>query len=210
MPLKLAVLLSGNGTTLQNFIDRIARGELDADIRCVLSSKAGAYGLTRAKDAGIHEVEIQRKDHADSASFNAALWREVDAHAVDLVVLAGFMNLLTVPEAYRGRIMNVHPALIPAFCGKGMYGHHVHEAVIDKGVKITGVTVHLVDNQYDHGPIVLQEALPVLEDDTPESLAARVQALERELYPKAITLFGQNRLKVENHRVRIVPQGPAS
>ena len=210
MPLKLAVLLSGNGTTLQNLIDRIARGELDADIRCVLSSKAGAYALTRAKDAGIHEVEIQRRDYADSASFNAALWREVDAHAVDLVVLAGFMNLLTVPEAYRGRIMNVHPALIPAFSGKGMYGHHVHEAVIDKGVKVTGVTVHLVDNEYDHGPIVLQEALSVLEDDTPESLAARVQALERELYPKAIALFGQNRLKVENHRVHILPEGPAT
>ena len=187
-------------------IDRITRGELDAEIQCVFSSKAGAYGLTRAKEARIHAGTIQRKDHADSASFNAALWREVDAHAVDLVVLAGFMNLLTVPEAYRGRIMNVHPALIPAFSGKGMYGHHVHEAVIDKGVKVTGVTVHLVDNEYDHGPIVLQEALSVLEDDTPESLASRVQALERELYPKAIALFGQNRLKVENHRVRILPE----
>ena len=125
-------------------------------------------------------------------------------HDPALVVLAGFMSLITVPEDFAGRIMNVHPALIPAFSGKGMYGHHVHEAVLEYGAKVTGVTVHFVDEQYDQGPIILQAPLEVLPGDTPNSLAERVQAKERELYPQAIQLFAENRLRIEGRRVRIL------
>lgn len=202
MSLRLGVLLSGSGTTLQNFIDRIDRGELDASIEVVLGSRAGAYGLERARRHGIPAVPVPRKDFADAASFSDAVWAQLEPYRVDLVVLAGFMSLLSVPEAYVNRIMNVHPALIPAFCGQGMYGHHVHEAVLAAGVKVTGVTVHFVDAEYDHGPIILQECVPVLDDDTPETLAARVQALERELYPRAVALFAAGRLRVEEGRVR--------
>ncbi len=204
MAAKLAVLLSGSGTTLQNIINRIEAGELDAAVSCVISSRADAYGLERARKHGITHKAIARKEFPDSAAFNRALWAQVGACKVDLVVLAGFMCQLEVPEAFENRIMNVHPALIPAFCGKGMYGHYVHEAVLAYGVKVTGATVHFADQEYDHGPIILQEAVPVLEDDTPDSLAERVQAKERELYPRAIQLFAEGRLRVQGHHVSIL------
>jgi phosphoribosylglycinamide formyltransferase-1 len=121
-----------------------------------------------------------------------------------LVCLAGFLQLISIPEDFQGRVMNIHPALIPAFCGKGFYGHHVHEAVLAYGVKITGCTVHFCDNQYDHGPIILQRAVPVLDDDTPDSLAARVFQQECEAYPEAIRLFAEGRLRIEGRRVRIL------
>lgn len=205
MALRLAVLLSGSGTTLQNLLDRSGAGTLDAEVVCVVSSREGVYGLERAQQAKIPAVAVPRKAYANTESFSDDVWRAVDAQHVDLVVLAGFMSLLTIPKAYEGRIINVHPALIPAFCGKGMYGRHVHESVLEKGVKVTGVTVHMVDEEYDHGPIILQGVVPVLEDDSVESLEARVQAEERELYPQAIQLFAQNRLRLEGHRVRILP-----
>ena len=204
MAIKLAVLLSGSGTTLQNLIDRIERGELDAEIAVVISSRKEVYGLERARNHGIHAATVAFKDYDDSHAFNQAIWTEIRKYPVDLVVLAGFMSLLEVPDDFVNRIMNVHPALIPAFCGKGMYGHHVHEAVLEYGAKVTGATVHLVDDHYDNGPIVLQEPVPVHEDDTPDSLAERVQAKERELYPRAIQLFAQGRLKVDGRRVRIM------
>lgn len=203
MALKLAVLLSGNGTTLQNIIDRIGDGRLDASVSCVVSSRADAFGLERAARAGIPNAVVARKEYADTAAFGEALWREVDSHAVDLVVMAGFMCYLPVPEKYTNRIINVHPALIPSFCGQGMYGSHVHEAVIDSGVKVTGVTVHFVDNEYDHGPIIVQRKVPVLDGDTAETLQERVQAEEREAYPGAIQLFAEGRLTVEAGRVRV-------
>lgn len=202
--LRVAVLLSGNGTTLQNILDRSAAGELDIEVVCVVSSRADAYGLERARAAGLPAIPVVRKGYPDHASYSKAIWDAVEPHQPGLVVLAGFMSLISVPEAYYGRIMNVHPALIPAFCGKGMYGHHVHAAAIERGVKLTGVTVHFVDDKYDHGPIVLQDAVPVLDDDTPESLADRVQARERELYPRAIQLFAEGRLRIEGRRVRIL------
>ena len=204
MAAKLAVLLSGSGTTLQNLIDRIARNELDASIACVISSRSGVYGLERARQHNIPTATVLRKAFEDSQQFSDAIWEEVRAYPVDLVVLAGFMSLLHVPEDFKHRILNVHPALIPAFCGKGMYGHHVHEAVLAYGAKISGATVHFVDNEYDHGPIVLQKATPVLEDDTPDTLAERVQATEREIYPQAIQWFSEGRLLVEGRRVRIL------
>jgi formyltetrahydrofolate-dependent phosphoribosylglycinamide formyltransferase len=161
------------------------------------------YGLERARAHGIPAHTVARKDFADAASFGAATWDAIAPYAPDLVVLAGFMSLLPVPAAYQNRVMNVHPALIPSFCGKGMYGHHVHEAVIASGVKVTGATVHFVDEHYDHGPIIMQGCVPVLDDDTPDTLAERVQAKERELYPRAIQLFAEGKTRVEDHRVFI-------
>lgn len=205
MAIELSVLLSGSGTTLQNLIDHIEQGRLDARIACVISSRADAYGLERARSHGIPAFVVSRKAYAaDADGFNAEIWRIIRDHRTDLVVLAGFMSLLHVPEEYTHRIMNVHPALIPAFCGTGLYGHHVHEAVIAYGAKVSGATVHFVDAEYDHGPIILQEAVPVLDDDTPDTLAERVMAKERELYPRAIQLFAEGRLRVEGRRVRIV------
>lgn len=205
MPAKLAVLLSGSGTTLQNLIDRIDTGELDAQIVCVVSSRPGVFGLERAAQHGIPTAVVARKEYTDVAAFSKAMWAILTPHAPDLVVLAGFMSLLSVPPAFENRIINVHPALIPAFCGRGMYGHHVHEAVLDYGAKVSGATVHFVDEKYDNGPIILQEAVPVLENDTPDTLADRVQAMERKLYPKAIQLFAEGRLRVEGRQVRILP-----
>ncbi|MFA6240640.1 MAG: formyltransferase family protein, partial [Candidatus Hydrogenedentales bacterium] len=127
----------------------------------------------------------------------------VRKHNADLVVLAGFMSLLDIPADFENRVINVHPALIPSFCGKGMYGHHVHEAVLAYGAKVSGCTVHFANAKYDEGPILLQESVPVLEDDTPDTLAERVQAKERELYPKAIQLIAEGRVRVEGRRVRI-------
>lgn len=204
MALRIAVLLSGSGSTLQNIIDHIDDHGLRAEVVCVIASRSDAYGLERARNHGIPAVAVRRKDYADTESFSDAIWTEVRAHHAELVVLAGFMCLLTIPEDFAHRVMNVHPALIPAFCGHGMYGHHVHEAVLEYGAKISGATVHFADAEYDTGPIILQEAVPVLEDDTPESLAERVQAKERELYPRAIRLFAEGRLRVEGRRVHII------
>jgi len=206
MPLKLAVLLSGNGTTLENLFTHIESGKLDASVELVLSSRHGVYGLERARTHGVPAVTVARKDFADTASFSEAIWREVRESEADLVVLAGFMSLLKIDLDYNNRIVNVHPALIPAFCGRGMYGHHVHEAVLEYGAKISGPTVHFVDAEYDHGPIILQESVPVFENDTPDSLAERVQAKEREIYPRAIQLYAEGRLKIEGRRVRILEE----
>ncbi len=202
-PLKIAVLLSGSGTTLLNLIERIEAGELHAQVQCVVSSRADAYGLVRAEDHRIPSALVPRKQFPDTATFSAAVWDEIRKYDVDLVVMAGFMSLLDVPEDFTNRIVNVHPALIPAFCGKGMYGHHVHEAVIAYGAKLTGVTVHFANANYDEGPIILQAAVPVLEDDTPDTLAERVQAKEREVYPQAIQLIAEGRVSVQGRRVTI-------
>ncbi len=201
--LKLAVLLSGNGTTLENLFDRIQEGALDARIECVIASRPGVYGLERARQRKVPAITVARKDFPSTSVFSAAIWKEVRSHSVDLVVLAGFMSLLEIPGDFTHRVVNVHPGLIPAFCGKGMYGHHVHEAVLAYGCKVSGVTVHFVDNEYDHGPIILQAAVPVLDNDTPDTLADRVQARERELYPEAIQLIAEGRLQVEGRHVRI-------
>ncbi|OQB35655.1 MAG: Phosphoribosylglycinamide formyltransferase [Candidatus Hydrogenedentes bacterium ADurb.Bin179] len=204
MPIRLAVLLSGSGTTLQNLIDKQAQQELDVEIICVIGSRPDAYGLERARKHGIPECALCRRDYDTGQAYSEAIWREIRAHQADLVALAGFMLLLEVPPDYKDRIMNVHPALIPAFCGHKMYGHHVHQAVLDYGAKISGATVHFVDEMYDHGPIILQDSVPVLQEDTADTLAERVQALERKLYPQAIQLFAEGRLCVEGRKVRIL------
>lgn len=203
--LRIAVLLSGNGTTLQNILDLRENGVLDVDVACVVASREDAYGVERARAAGIDSAVVARKHFDGTEAFSDAVWATLKPYAPELVVLAGFMSLLRVPEAYQNRIMNVHPALIPSFCGKGMYGRHVHQAVLDYGAKVTGVTVHFVDNEYDNGPIIAQCAVPVHEDDTAESLACRVQAAERALYPHAIQLFAEDRIRVHGRRVSILP-----
>lgn len=203
-PARLAVLVSGGGTTLQNFIDRIAAGSLRAEIAVVIASRADAYGLERARRAGVPALVVARKEQADAEHFNDALHRTLEPFAVDLVILAGFLSLFQPRDRYAGRVMNIHPALIPAFCGAGFYGDKVHRAVIESGVRISGCTVHFADDQYDHGPIILQGAVPVLDDDTPETLAARVHTVEQELYPEAVRLWTEGRLRIEGRRVRIL------
>lgn len=204
MALRIAVLLSGNGTTLQNIIDKIASGIVDAEVVCVVASRPDAFGLERAKTHNIPGYAPSVSCRADFEKFNEEVWARVREHHAELVVLGGFMCLLQVPEDFVNRIINVHPALLPAFGGKGMYGEHVHQAVLDYGAKVSGCTVHLVDAEYDHGPIVMQEAVPVFETDTVETLSARVQAKERELYTRVLQLFAKGRVKVEGRKVKIV------
>lgn len=201
--LRLAVLLSGSGTTLQNLLDRIHAGRLPAEVVLVIASRDDAYGLVRAGHAGVPAEVVRRKDHATADLFSEAIFARCRKARVDLVCLAGFLQLLPIPDDFLGRVMNIHPALIPAFCGKGYYGRHVHEAVLDYGARVSGCTVHFADNQYDHGPIILQRTVPVLPDDTPESLAARVFQKECEAYPEAITLFAEGKLRIDGKRVLI-------
>jgi formyltetrahydrofolate-dependent phosphoribosylglycinamide formyltransferase len=207
-PIRLAVLLSGAGTSLQNILDRIADGRLNAEVVAVISNNANAFGLERARRAKIPAYVVHRKETSSLPEFSERLFTHCRQAHADLVCLAGFLQLIEVPDDFLPRVMNIHPALIPAFCGKGFYGHHVHEAVLAYGAKLSGCTVHFADNQYDHGPIILQHSVSVLDDDTPDSLSARVFAIECEAYPEAIQLFAQKRLKIEGRRVRILPEKP--
>jgi phosphoribosylglycinamide formyltransferase-1 len=208
--LRLGVLLSGGGTTLENLFHHIAAGKLDAEVAVVGSSRSDAYGLVRAANHRVPTFVVpSRKHKGDIEGFSKAIFGELSRCEPDLVVLAGFMCLLRIPQAFEGRMMNIHPALIPAFCGEGYYGHHVHEAVLRYGAKVSGCTVHFADNVYDHGPIIVQRTVPVLEDDTPDTLRARVFEKECEAYPEAIRLFGEGRLRIEGRRTRIL-DAPAS
>jgi formyltetrahydrofolate-dependent phosphoribosylglycinamide formyltransferase len=200
-PIKLAVLISGSGTTLQNLVDEINGGRLDARITVVVSSRPGLVGLDRAAKAGLKSVVVDRKKFDDVPAFS----REIFAHCagVDLICLAGWLCLLKIPPEFAGKMMNIHPALLPSFGGRGMYGRHVHQAVLDNGCKVSGCTVHFVDDEFDHGPIILQRTCPVEESATPESLAHRVFEEEKIAYPQAIRLFQQGRLSIAARRVRI-------
>lgn len=203
--IRIAVLISGSGTTLQNLIDHRARGQLPAELVQVISSKPEVLGLQRAQQAGIPWAVVTRKEAGSAEEFSRRIFALCRQAGADLVCMAGFLQLLPIPEDHRARVMNIHPALIPAFSGKGFYGRKVHEAVLEAGVKITGCTVHFADNEYDHGPIILQHAVPVLDDDTPDSLAARVFAEECRAYPQAIRLYAERRLVIAGRRVRILP-----
>jgi len=202
--LKLATLVSGSGTTLQNFIDVVAAGKLDATIDLVIGSRPGLLGLTRAADAKLPNFVVDRREFDDPAAFSRQVFSLCDDAGVDLVCLAGWLCLLDLPERYAGRVMNIHPALLPSFGGRGMYGKKVHQAVLDHGCKVSGCTVHFVDNTYDTGPIILQRTCAVLDDDTPESLAHRVFEEEKIAYPEAIRLFHEGHLRIEGRRVRRV------
>ncbi len=206
-PLRLAVLISGSGRTLKNFIDLAAEGELPIDIRLVVSSSAKATGLEHAASAGIPTVVVNRGDFpkgtAGDKPYGDAIFAACREAGADYVAMAGFLKLAPVPDDFTGRVVNIHPALIPAFCGPGMYGHHVHQAVLDAGVKVTGCTVHFVDNQYDHGPIIWQQPVPVFADDTADTLAARVFVAEMEAYPHVLKLLAAGRVELDGGRVTI-------
>ena len=205
---RVAVLVSGGGTNLQALIDAQARGEIvGGKIAAVISSKPGVKALERAEQAGIPGYVVPRKDFADNRAMTQALVAKLKELEIDLVVLAGFMHILTeeMVQAWPNAILNVHPALIPSFCGEGYYGLHVHEAALTYGVKVTGATVHFVNEQADGGPIVLQKAVDILEGDTPEILQKRVmEQAEWKLLPQAVSLFCQDRLKVEGRTVHIL------
>jgi phosphoribosylglycinamide formyltransferase-1 len=206
---KIAVLVSGGGTNLQALIDAQSRGEIiGGEIAAVIASKPGVYALERAEKAGIPSYVVARKDYDSAKSMTIALVEQLKALDIGLVVLAGFMTILTqeMVEAYPNAILNVHPALIPSFCGQGYYGLHVHEKALEYGVKLSGATVHFVSLECDGGPIVLQKAVPVEENDTPETLQRRImEQAEWVLLPQAVSLFCQGRLKVEGRIVHILP-----
>jgi phosphoribosylglycinamide formyltransferase-1 len=202
-PINLALLVSGSGTTLRNLIDQIASGDLNARIKLVIGSRQGLVGLQRAQEAGLPFATIDRREFADVSSFSRNIFAAIDEADVDLVCLAGWLCLLDIPAAYAGRVMNIHPALLPSFGGKGMYGQKVHQAVLDHGCKVSGCTVHFVDGAYDSGPIILQRTCPVEEGDTAAMLARRVFAEEKIAYPQAISLFVQGRLRILGRRVSI-------
>ena len=186
VPVRLGILLSGSGRTLQNLIDRIADGSLRAKIEVVIASDPKAFGLERARKAGIPEVVVARKPFKDAEAYSRAVTETLERHPVDLILLAGFIHLYLFPPKWAGRVLNIHPALLPDFGGKGFYGHHVHEAVLKAGAKESGCTVHFADQRYDTGAIILQKRVPVLPGDTPDALAARVFEAECEAYPEAI------------------------
>ncbi len=198
----IVVLVSGGGTNLQALIDAEKRGELgQGKITCVISSKADAYALERAKNNGIKAVTLIRKDYADVTAYSKAMTDLLIAEKADLVVYAGFMTILDeqVCGAFPYKMMNVHPALIPSFCGKGFYGLHVHEAALAKGVKLSGATVHFVTEECDGGPIILQKAVEVKNGDTPETLQKRImEEAEWKILPKAVQLFCDGKIAVEN------------
>ena len=204
---KIAVLVSGGGTNLQALIDAEGRGELGAGkITLVIASKPGVYALERAANAGIEGRVLARKDYDSISAYSKALADEMTAAGIDLVVLAGFLTIIDeqVYEAFPNRILNVHPALIPSFCGKGFYGLHVHEAALAKGVKVSGATVHIVTPECDAGPIVLQKAVEVKQDDTPEVLQRRImEEAEWKILPEAVRLFCEDRITVMDDKVFI-------
>ena len=204
---KIAVLVSGGGTNLQALIDAQGRGELGSGkITLVIASKPGVYALERAANAGIEGRVLARKDYDSIAAYSKALADEMTAAGIDLVVLAGFLTIFDeqVYEAFPNKILNVHPALIPSFCGKGFYGLHVHEAALEKGVKVSGATVHIVTPECDAGPIILQKAVAVMQDDTPEILQRRImEEAEWKILPEAVRLFCEDRITVENGKVYI-------
>ncbi len=203
--IKLAVLASGGGTNLQAIIDKIESGKLSAEIRVVISNNSKAFALERARKHNIKDVHLSHKMFETKDKFDEKLLEILKENKIDLVVLAGYMKILSpkVIRAYKNRMINIHPALLPHFGGTGMYGIHVHEAVIKSGVKVTGVTVHLVDEIYDHGAIIIQKCVPVEDSDTPESLAERVLKVEHQLYSEAIGLFAEEKIEVKGNRVYI-------
>ncbi|MDP2210211.1 MAG: phosphoribosylglycinamide formyltransferase [Candidatus Aquicultor sp.] len=200
MSVKLGVLISGSGSNLQAIIDRCKAGELGSEVAVVISNRADAYGLVRAEQHGIARVVLPRKAFADEASYNSAIRDTLKEHDVELVVMAGYMRLLgnEVLDTYVNRVVNLHPALLPSFAG----AHGIKDA-LDYGVKVAGVTVHFANEVFDEGPIILQEALAIREDDTEDTLAARIHEIEHRILPEAIKLYSEGRLEVVGRKVRI-------
>ncbi len=202
-PLRLGVLISGSGRTMTNILDDINKGRLNAEISIVISSRSTVSGVKKAEDAGLPLEVVRKKDYPDIDAFSGRIEELLVAAEVDLVVQGGWLCLWKIPKRYRNRVLNIHPALLPSFGGRGMWGHHVHEAVLKAGCKVSGCTVHFCTNEYDDGPIVIQRTCPVEDDDTPDTLAARVFEQECIAYPQAIVLFAEGKLKIEGHRVKV-------
>jgi phosphoribosylglycinamide formyltransferase-1 len=205
-PIRLGVLISGGGTTLMNLVECIKKGTLNAEVAVVISSRSTVAGAERARAAGLNVKIIRKKDYPDINLFSNLIEKELVAADAELVVQGGWLCLWKIPPRFENKIMNIHPALLPSFGGKGMWGHHVHEAVLKAGCKISGCTVHFCNNEYDKGPIIVQRCCPVKEDDTPDTLAARVFEQECIAYPQAIQMFAEGRLTVQNDKVKIKPQ----
>ena len=206
-PIRVAVLISGGGTTLANLGTKISDKALDAEISLVIASRPDCGGIARAAGRGLRCEVILRKSFPSVNEFSAAIFSQCRQAKVDLVICGGFLALLTIPADFLGRIMNIHPSLIPSFSGQGFHGSHVHEAVLKRGCKVSGCTVHFVDDEYDHGPIILQHTVPVLDDDTAEKLAARVFVAECEALPEAIRMFASGNLEIEGSRVYFAGSG---
>ncbi len=204
-PIRLGVLISGGGTTLLNILEYIKSGQLNTEVAVVISSLSTAGGVEKAKKAGLNVKIIRKKDYPDMEQFSGRIEEELDAAKVDLVVQGGWLCLWKIPAKYENRVMNIHPALLPSFGGKGMWGHHVHEAVLKAGCKISGCTVHFCTNEYDAGPIIVQRCCEVKEGDTPETLAARVFEQECIAYPEAIRLFAEDKVVIKNGRAEVKP-----
>ncbi len=203
-PIRLGVLISGGGTTLLNIVDCIKKGSLNAEVAVVISSRSTVAGVERAKAAGLDVKIIRTKDYPDIDDFSRCIEKELLAAKVDLVIQGGWLCLWKIPASLENKVMNIHPALLPSFGGQGMWGHHVHQAVLKKGCKVSGCTVHFCTNEYDSGPIIIQLCCPVKDDDTPDTLASRVFEQECVAYPEAIRLFAEGKLKIENGRVKIL------
>ena len=206
MSTRIAVLCSGGGTNLQALIDAVEAGTIDGQIVLVLSNASKAYALERARQHGIPAEFVSKKQAGSDEAFNDVILEKLRAADAELVVLAGYLPIVggQIVRAYEHRIINIHPALIPAFCGPGMYGHHVHEAVLAYGAKISGATTHFVDEQVDHGGVILQRSVPVLEDDTPDTLAARVLTVEHEILPESVRLYCAGKLGVDGRHVHVL------
>lgn len=201
-PIRLAILLSGGGRTMLNIQQEIDAGRLAAQIALVICSRSAAAGVDRARQIGLEPVILRTKDYPDIKDFSSRICEQLDKAAVDLVVQAGWLCLWQIPRKYENRVMNIHPALLPSFGGKGMWGQHVHEAVLKAGCKVSGCTVHFCTNEYDAGPIIVQRCCPVMDGDDPDALAARVFKEECIAYPEAIGLFAAGKLTVRNGRVK--------
>jgi len=199
-PLRLGILVSGGGRSLENLALQIREQRLPAEIALVLSNSPAALALERAQRLGLESRVIPHRDHATPEDFSAAIFGALEAARVDLVVLAGFLRLLVIPPAWLGRVINIHPSLLPAFGGKGFFGERVHSAVLERGVQFTGCTVHYVTNEYDSGPILVQRCIEVRDDDDAHSLAARVFEEEKLALPEAIRLHAEGKVRFENGR----------
>ncbi len=200
---KLVVMVSGGGTNFQAILDACSDGRIGARVVGVVASKSGVFALERAKNAGVPSVVISSKDYDNQQAHDEAVIQAVESFGGQAVVLAGYMSILGAALVCRFPIINIHPALIPSFCGKGYYGRRVHAAVLDYGAKISGATVHFVDEGTDTGPIIMQKCVDVLDDDTPETLAARVLTVEHEILVKSVALLCEGRLEIDGRRVRI-------
>jgi formyltetrahydrofolate-dependent phosphoribosylglycinamide formyltransferase len=201
--IRLGVLLSGGGRTLENILDHIRAGKLPAQVAVVIASRPGVRSIDIGTAAGVPTHLVRPKEYPTVEAYSDAMVKLLDDARVDLILLAGFLSYWIIPQRYLGRVMNIHPALLPSFGGKGMYGHHVHEAVLARGCKVSGCTVHFVNNAYDEGPIILQRCVPAYAEDTADALAARVFEQECIAYPEAIRLFAEGRLRIEGGVVRI-------